>query len=165
MSSDLPDSAQKVQDALREMGHPGQVIVLPGSTRTAEEAAAAVGCQVSQIAKSLVFRGRESGRPILVVACGANRVDEGLVADLIGEPLAKADADFVRAQTGFAIGGVPPIGHSQPILTFIDEDLLAFDQIWAAAGTSHAVFPLRPEELVSLTGGRVAATARRPHTG
>jgi prolyl-tRNA editing enzyme YbaK/EbsC (Cys-tRNA(Pro) deacylase) len=162
MQSDLPASAQKVQDALREMGHPGKVVILPGSTRTAEEAAAAVGCQVSQIAKSLVFRGRDSGRPVLVIACGANRVDERLVAELIGEALAKADADFVREQTGFAIGGVPPIGHRQPILTLIDEDLLAFDEIWAAAGTSHAVFPSEPEELVRLTGGRVATTAKAP---
>jgi prolyl-tRNA editing enzyme YbaK/EbsC (Cys-tRNA(Pro) deacylase) len=114
---------------------------------------------VEQIAKSLVFRGASTGRPVLVVASGANRVDEARLAALLGEPIDKADADFVRQDTGYAIGGVPPLGHATPLLTYIDQDLLAFDVIWAAAGTSNAVFPLTPSELVAMTGGTVAALA------
>ena len=103
------------------------------------------------------IRARESSRPVLVIASGSNRVDEKAVAAQLGEVLAKADADFVRARTGFVIGGVPPIGHSEPPVVFIDEDLLAYDAIWAAAGTPNAVFRLTPADLVALTGGTVAA--------
>ncbi|MCK5275370.1 MAG: YbaK/EbsC family protein [Alphaproteobacteria bacterium] len=134
----------------------------PKSTRTAAEAAAAIGCEVAQIAKSLVFRARASGRPVLVIASGANRVDEKAVAALIGEKIGRADAGFVRAATGFAIGGVPPVGHDKPIETFIDEDILAFDAIWAAAGTPFAVFRLDPHSLAALTGGRVARVGLPP---
>jgi prolyl-tRNA editing enzyme YbaK/EbsC (Cys-tRNA(Pro) deacylase) len=133
------------------------VVELPGSTRTAVEAAQAVGCQVGQIVKSLVFKAKRSQRPILVVASGQNRVDERRVEALIGEPLGKADADFVRERSGFVIGGVPPVGHSEEIETFIDEDLLQYEEIWAAAGTPHAVFRLTPADLVKMTGGLVAA--------
>lgn len=155
MSNPLPPSAQKVHSALRQAGFDGQVVEVPQSTRTAVEAAEAVGCAVGQIVKSIVFRAARSGRPILVVASGANRVNEKAAADLVGEPLAKADADFVRESTGFAIGGVPPLGHTQPIETFVDEDLMNFAEIWAAAGTPNALFRLTPADLVRLTKGQV----------
>jgi prolyl-tRNA editing enzyme YbaK/EbsC (Cys-tRNA(Pro) deacylase) len=157
MNESLSASARKVQQALQALGMDLQVIELPGSTRTAVEAAQAVGCQVGQIVKSLVFKAKRSQRPILVVASGQNRVDEHRVEALIGEPLGKADADFVRQQTGFVIGGVPPLGHTQQLETFIDEDLLQYAEIWAAAGTPHAVFRLTPGDLVKMNGGRLAA--------
>jgi len=160
--ADLSSSAAKVQAALGARGYSFEVLELDQSTRTAAEAAAAVGCKVAQIAKSILFRGLESGRPVLVIASGANRVDERAVADLLGEKLGKADADFVRRETGFAIGGVPPVGHDRHIVTFIDEDILVFDEIWAAAGTPFAVFRLDPRLLAELTGGRVARVGLRP---
>lgn len=158
MSSALSPSAQKVQAALAARGFAVDVIELPQtrSARTSAEAAAAVGCTVGQVAKSIIFRAAKSDRPVLVLTSGANRVSEGAVAALLGEPLAKADADFVRARTGFVIGGVPPLGHAEPLIPFIDEDLLQFTEIWAAAGTPNAVFRLTPEELVRLTEGKVA---------
>ncbi len=159
MSERLSPSAQRVQDRLRELGFAGQVVELPATTRTAAEAAAAVGCRVEQIAKSLVFRGRETGRPLLVIAGGANRVDERRLGELAGEPIARASADFVRERTGFAIGGVPPVGHREPLDTYIDEDLAALEEVWAAAGTPHAVFRLPGADLPALTGGRVVAIA------
>ncbi len=155
----LKPSAQRVQEALAARGLDIQVQELTATARSAAEAAAAVGCQVGQIAKSLVFRGRSSGQAILVIASGANRVDLAKVEALLGEPLDKADADFVRQQTGFAIGGIPPLGHDRPLTTVIDEDLLRFDRIWAAAGHPNAVFPATPPQLVALTNGRVARTA------
>ena len=151
----LSASAKKVQDALSARGMTLQVIELPGSTRTAQEAAQAIGCDVGQIVKSLVFKGKRSGKPVLVIASGSNRVDERKIEALIEEPLGKADADFVRQHTGFVIGGVPPVGHNQPLLTYVDADLLAYPEIWAAAGTPHAVFRLSPQELCELTGGEV----------
>ena len=153
------NSIQRVQEALRALGLDHEVVDLGQSARTAADAARAVGCQVDQIAKSLVFRLRNSGRPLLVVTSGANRVDEGKVGALVGEPLERADADFVRAQTGFAIGGVAPIGHSRPVLTLIDEHLLRFEEIWAAAGHPNTVFRLTPDDLVTMTGGRVVVVA------
>lgn len=155
MVNNLSPSAQKVQQALQVMGFALQVVELPDSTRTAAEAAQAVGCQVGQIVKSLVFKAKRSQRPVLVVASGANRVNEKAIEALIGEPLGRADADFVRQRTGFAIGGVPPVGHSERLETFIDEDLLQHAEIWAAAGTPNAVFRLTPDDLVRMTGGRV----------
>ncbi len=155
--ADLSSSARKVQEALAALGLELQVIELPGSTRTALEAAQAVGCQVGQIVKSLIFKAKHSGRAILIVASGSNRVDEKRIEALIGEPLGKADADFVRQQTGFVIGGVPPVGHSQPLTTFIDEDLLQYAEIWAAAGTPHAVFRLTPNDLTHMTDGKIVA--------
>jgi prolyl-tRNA editing enzyme YbaK/EbsC (Cys-tRNA(Pro) deacylase) len=155
-SAPLSRSAQRVQDALTALGFSmGQVVELPATTRTAAEAAAAIGCTVAQIAKSLVFRGAGSGAPVLVIASGANRVDTTLVARALGEPLVKADADFVRAETGFVIGGVPPVGHDRPLRTFIDQDLRQFEVIWAAAGTPNAVFRLTPADLERMTGGEV----------
>jgi prolyl-tRNA editing enzyme YbaK/EbsC (Cys-tRNA(Pro) deacylase) len=152
----LKESARRVQQALAAAGFDFQVREFPASTRTSEEAAAAIGCSVAQIAKSLIFRARESGRPVLVMASGANRVDEQAVGRLLGEKLERADADFVRLKTGFAIGGVAPIGHSERPACFIDADLMVLAEIWAAAGTPNAVFRLTPVALVTLTGGQVA---------
>jgi len=149
-------SAQRVQAVLAARGFDFQVREFPQSTRTAAEAAAAIGCTVAQIAKSLVFRGRDSDRPVLVIASGANRVDEASVAAVIGEKIARADADYVRARTGFAIGGVPPVGHLEMPQVVIDRDLLALPEIWAAAGTPNAVFRLTPAALTELCGGRAA---------
>jgi prolyl-tRNA editing enzyme YbaK/EbsC (Cys-tRNA(Pro) deacylase) len=156
----LSPTAQRVQDALAAVGLTLNVIELPQSTRTAPEAAAAVGASLGQIVKSIIFRAAHSGRPVIVLTSGANRVDERLVAALLGEPLGKADADFVRARTGFAIGGVPPAGHLEPLPTFIDEDLLAHAEIWAAAGTPNALFQLTPADLLRLTQGQVARVKR-----
>ncbi|NJD60744.1 MAG: hypothetical protein C3F13_00815 [Anaerolineales bacterium] len=151
----LPKSAAKVQAALKESGLPLEVIELPDSTRTSAEAAQAIGCQVGQIAKSIVFQAIPSERPILVITSGSNRVNEGVISRLTGEMVKKANADFVQQQTGFVIGGVPPIGHNVPLDTYIDQDLLQYLQIWAAAGTPHAVFRLTPADLVRITGGMV----------
>jgi prolyl-tRNA editing enzyme YbaK/EbsC (Cys-tRNA(Pro) deacylase) len=155
MSEELSPSAQKVQNALRQFEVSCRVVELPGSTRTSKDAAEAVGCKVEQIAKSIVFQGKQSGKPILVVASGSNRISEKKLRDLVAEPVKKADADFVREQTGFVIGGVPPVGHVKPLDIFIDEDLLKYDEIWAAAGTPHAVFRLTPAELVRITASKV----------
>lgn len=155
----LKPSAQKVQDALRARGLSNEVVERAESARTAAEAAAAVGCEVGQIVKSLVFRTRSSGRAVLVLASGANRVDLPRLEGLVGEPVDKPDAEFVRTSTGFAIGGVPPLGHPEPLLAIVDEDLLRFERIWAAAGHPNAVFALTPAELVAMTGGTVARIA------
>jgi prolyl-tRNA editing enzyme YbaK/EbsC (Cys-tRNA(Pro) deacylase) len=157
--AELPASSLRVQDALAERGVQSDIVYLVRAARTSAEAAAAVGCRVDQIAKSLVFRGASSGRPLLVIASGANRVDETRVGSIVGEPLGKADADFVRAHTGFAIGGVAPLAHPAPLTTLIDEHLLKWDRIWAAGGHPHTVFALTPSELVRITGGRVVAVA------
>jgi Cys-tRNA(Pro) deacylase len=153
----LPPAAQRVQDALTALGRPYIVRQLDQSTRTASEAAQAVGCQVAQIAKSLVFRGQTSGRAVLAIACGANRVSEKRLAELFGEPVEMADPDFVRSQTGFAIGGVAPVGLVARLTIYIDADLLQFDEIWSAAGTPHAVFPMPPADLAALTNGQVVS--------
>ena len=153
----LSASAQKVQAALQTLGLALEVVELPASTRTAQEAAQAVGCTVGQIVKSLVFRALQSDRPVLVETSGLNRVDETRLAALLGEPVGKADADFVRQRTGFVIGGVPPLGHAEALPTFIDQDLLQYQEIWAAAGTPNAVFRLTPAELLQMTGGQVVA--------
>ena len=150
-------SALKVQAAL---GDRFKVMEFDASTRTAADAAAAIGCEVAEIAKSLIFRGANSGRAVLIIASGADRVDEKKAAAAVGEPIARADADFVREQTGFAIGGVPPVGHKQQPITLIEELLMRFSEIWAAAGTPNSVFRLTPAELVELTGGRTVAVAR-----
>lgn len=155
MTQPLNPSAQKVQEALEAKGYSLQVLELPDSTRTAIEAAEAIGCQVGQIVKSLIFRRVQTDQPILVLASGVNRVNEKKIGQIVGEAIGKADADFVRQHTGFAIGGVPPVGHNEPIATFIDKDLLEYEQIWAAAGTPHAVFRLSAADLEDLTGGRV----------
>jgi prolyl-tRNA editing enzyme YbaK/EbsC (Cys-tRNA(Pro) deacylase) len=147
---------------LATRGFPLEVRELAQPTRTAAEAAAALGCAVDQIVKSLVFRGAHSDRVVLVVASGANRVDEARVAAFVGEPILKADAAFVRTRTGFAIGGVPPVGLAETPQTLIDEDLMPWGEIWAAAGTPNAIFRLTPGDLLALTGGTVAPVASRP---
>ena len=145
-----------MQAALESLGLDGAVVrELPASARSAPEAADAVGA----IVKSLVFRGARSGDPALVLTSGANRADEARVAALLGEPVERADADYVRAHTGFAIGGVPPIAHPAPLRTLLDEALLAYAEVWAAAGTPRTVFPVAPARLAEVTGARVAALA------
>ena len=153
----LSASAQRVHDALAAAGMDCAVVEHDLPARTSAEAAALLGCAVGQIAKSLVFRAM-SGAPILVIASGANRVDENKIAALLGEPVGRADAAFVRAATGYAIGGIPPLGHPQRLVTFIDRDLLAYDIVYAAGGTPHALFAIGPAELVRISGGTVADT-------
>src|SRR5918993_2140196 len=148
--------------ALRMQGVLGtrfEVLEFDVSTRSAADAAAAIGCSVGQIAKSLVFRATISDRAVLVITSGTNRASESLIATQIGETVERGNADYVRDRTGFAIGGVPPIAHSEPVLVIIDEDLRSFDEIWAAAGTPNAVFRLTFDDLVQLTGGTVAKVA------
>lgn len=148
-----------MQQALAAAGIATPITELPRSARTAQEAAAALGCRVEQIAKSLVFRRADDGGAVLVIASGKNRVDEARVAQHLGTAIAKADANFVRASTGYAIGGVPPLGHAAPLPTLLDEDLLAYDTIWAAAGTPHAVVALTAEQLVAATNAQVLAVS------
>lgn len=157
--SELSDSAQRVQDVLAAHGITAQVVELPDSTRTAREAAEAIGCDVAQIVKSLVFKTREEGGPVLILTSGSNRVNEKKVGRAIDDPIVKADADFVRGHTGFAIGGVPPVGHIEPPITVIDEDLLQYGEVWAAAGTPFAVFRLTPDELLEIAPGQVLAVS------
>jgi prolyl-tRNA editing enzyme YbaK/EbsC (Cys-tRNA(Pro) deacylase) len=152
----LSPGAQKVQDVLNERGFAHlQVLELLASTRTAQEAADAVGCGVGQIVKSLIFRGASSGQPYLLLVSGSNRVNTRQLEERLGERLAKADAEYVRGITSFAIGGVPPVGHEQYLKTLIDPDLLQYQRVFAAAGTPFAVFELTPDELLVLTGGHV----------
>jgi prolyl-tRNA editing enzyme YbaK/EbsC (Cys-tRNA(Pro) deacylase) len=151
----LSPSALKVQRALNAIGIQLEVVELPDSTRTSGEAAQAIGCQVGQIAKSIIFQALASQRPIMVIASGPNRVNEKVIETMIGEAIRKADADFVRQRTGFVIGGVPPVGHIEQIETFIDTDLMQYPEIWAAAGTPHAVFRLKPDDLMRMTGGKL----------
>ncbi len=155
MNSKLKSSAQKVQKALQARGLNCEVVQMQKTTRTAKDAAQAVGCEVGQIVKSLIFKGKQSHKPILVVASGVNRVNEKTLAQQISEPVKMADPEFVREKTGFAIGGVPPVGHLNPLIILIDEDLLQYEEIWAAAGTPHAVFKLTPAELKMITDGTV----------
>ena len=156
MSEDaLPPSAARVAAAAATLGLNPSIIEMPASTRTAEEAAKACGCAVGQIVKSLVFRGAETGRTYLLLVSGSNRVDEKRAAETIGEALKRPDADHVRAVTGYAIGGIPPFGHDTPLPTFMDKDLLAFADIWAAAGTPRCVMKLEPQALRDATRARV----------
>jgi prolyl-tRNA editing enzyme YbaK/EbsC (Cys-tRNA(Pro) deacylase) len=155
--AEVGTSAERVRQALAGLGLMPDIQEFSETTRTAAEAAAAIGCTVAQIAKSLVFRAVGLNRAVLVIASGANRVDETLVAAALGDRVAKADAAFVRDKTGFAIGGVAPVGHTEKPMTLIDEDLLGHAEIWASAGTPNSVFRLTPEALVAMTGGRVIA--------
>jgi prolyl-tRNA editing enzyme YbaK/EbsC (Cys-tRNA(Pro) deacylase) len=147
-----------VQAALHELGLDAEVVELADSTRTAPEAAAAVGCELGAIVKSLVFRGARSGEPVLALVSGDRRADEARLADALGEPVERADADWVRQVTGYAIGGVPPIGHPAPVRTLMDGGLERFDVVWAAAGTPRTVFPIAPGELARVTSARPLAT-------
>jgi len=155
ISGQVSAGTQKVQEALDAHGLVCEVLEFPSGTRTALDAARAVGCEVGQIVKSLIFKGKHSQRPIFVVASGANRVNEKKLGEIVDEPITKADADFVRERTGFAIGGVPPVGHVQRLEAFIDEDLMQYEEIWAAAGTPRTVFKLTPKDLERITGGRI----------
>jgi len=155
----MKTSAQSVQDKLIDLGFSNEVVELPDSTRTAKEAAETIGCKVEQIAKSIVFK-RVSGAPLLVIASGVNRIDEMQIEKTIGEAVHMADAEFVKNKTGFVIGGVAPVGHTQALDILIDEDLIKYDDIWAAAGHPKAVFHLTPDELIHLTEGTVMAIKR-----
>lgn len=150
-------SAQKVQNTLMALGYTGQVKELEASTRTAVEAAQAVGCEVGQIVKSLVFMLEPDGLPVLVLVSGTNRVHEKHLGRLLGGTLVRADADDVHEMSGFAIGGIPPVGHKTPLKTYLDEDLLQYGTIWAAAGTPNAVFPVEPQALLQMSGAQVVS--------
>lgn len=154
----LSKSAQSVQEILSQKGLALEVVELSSSTRTANDAAATIGCEVAQIVKSLLFYTETSKQPVLILASGCNRVNEKAIEKIIGEVILKADAVFTREMTGFAIGGVPPIGHKHKIkYIFIDEDLLKFEKLWAAAGTPNAVFSLHSRDLENLTNGKVCS--------
>jgi len=155
MNTPLSSSAQKIQDLLNSLGYRYTVIEHAESTRTAQEAADRAGCDLGQIVKSLIFRGKTTNKPILVLTSGANRVDEKLISQYAGESIGRADADFVRAVTGFAIGGIPPIGHLEKMETYLDEDFLQYSMIWAAAGTPNAIFELKTEDLQKMTNGKI----------
>lgn len=155
-------SAERVRNALAQLGVQTEVREFGASTRTSADAAAAIGCQVAQIAKSLVFKAKTSGRALLVIASGINRVNEAKMAAALGEGIGKADATFVRDKTGFAIGGVAPVGHTERPVIFIDQDLLQYAEIWASAGTPNSVFRLTPVELQRITGGRVIDLRETP---
>ncbi len=158
MAIQLTKSAQSVQNALVEQGLNCEVKELSASTRTAQDAADTIGCEVAQIVKSLIFKTKETHKPVLILASGPNRVDEKLIASYVGEHIIKADAGFAKEVTGFAIGGIPPVGHKQSIdCIFIDQSLLKYDNIWAAAGTPNAVFNMRVNDLVEITNGKVVA--------
>lgn len=151
-------STEIVKRALCEKGLVFEVLELNASTRTANNAAMTIGCQIGQIVKSLIFRTKETQRPVLVLVSGKNRVSEEIIQKYVGEKIAKADADFTREITGFAIGGIPPLGHKNPIsLVYIDEDLLQYENLWAAAGTPYAVFCLPAKELQKVSGGEIVS--------
>ncbi len=163
MSADtnvLPETARKVADLLKTLGHEQAVVMLPATGKTSAEAAAGLGCSVAEIAKSIVFRRLSDDAAVMVVASGANRVDEGKVAAIVG-PLGKADAKFVKERIGYAIGGVCPIGHLEKTVMLIDEDLMQYANVWAAAGHPHAVFRLTPAQLAAMTGAPLADVALR----
>ena len=156
----LPASAQRVQDALTAAGSDARVIELPVAARTSQQAADALGIEVGQIAKSLIFRAVPSGRAVLVIAAGDRRVDEARISALLGEAIERATPDFVREHSSFAIGGVAPLAHARSMTTFIDASLRRFDVVWAAGGTPHCVFPIAPAELVRVSGGTETVTDR-----
>ena len=155
---ELSGTATRFAEELRQLGVSSKVVEMPDSTRSAADAAAAIGCDISQIVKSLVFRSITRDEPVLVLASGADRVDEARLAAIVG-PVERATAAFVRARTGFAIGGVPPVGHLQPLDTYLDEHLLGHDVVWAAAGTPRAVFSIGPRELAQISSAKVVAVA------
>jgi prolyl-tRNA editing enzyme YbaK/EbsC (Cys-tRNA(Pro) deacylase)/predicted Fe-S protein YdhL (DUF1289 family) len=150
----LPEGVQRIAAALLAQGHPHAPVMLEDAARTAQQAADALGIEVGQIAKSIIFRRKTDDAAVLVITSGDMRVDEKKVAALVG-PLGRADAGFVKIKTGYSIGGVPPIAHATPSVTLIDEELFRFDEIWAAAGHPHGVFKLKPEDLMRLSGAPV----------
>lgn len=158
----LPAAARRVAAALEAAGHPAVIRIFPDSTRSAAEAAAAVGCRTEEIVKSLIFRRSSDDSAVLVLIGGADRVDTAKLALVVGSKTGRADADFVRRTTGYAIGGVPPLGHATPAVVVMDEGLMALSTAWAAAGTPHAVFETTPADLARITGAVVAAVAATP---
>lgn len=164
MSTTLPDSAQRVADLLQSIGHDKPVVKLPETGKTSAEAALGLGCDVAAIAKSILFRRLSDDGAVMVVTSGARRVDEAKVAALVG-PIGKVDAKFVKARTGYVIGGVCPIGHPEPVLTLIDQSLLALDDVWAAAGHPHAVFNLTPTQLQAMTRAPLVDVSLDPVSG
>lgn len=155
MSDNLGKSAAKIQEELNKYGLELKVITMQESTRTCVEAANTIGCEVGQIAKSMIFKCKLSDNPVLIVASGNNRVNEKKIKDYLGEAITRPDADFVQQATGFAIGGIPPIGHTSKMKCFVDADLLNYDELWAAAGTPFDVFRLTPDQLLTITQGQV----------
>ena len=152
----MSKSLRRVEAALHEAGLSVEIRETDDSARTAEGAAAAVGCEVDQITKSIIFRGEDSGHVVLFLTAGGNRVDAGKATALAGQPLGKADANLIRAETGFAIGGVAPLGHLQRIEAYLDPRLLEFETVWAAAGTPRHVFAIAPADLLRVTGATQA---------
>ena len=157
----LPEGVQRVARALQQAGHAHVPVMLDGAARTAQEAADGLGVQLGQIAKSVIFKRKSDALAVLVVTSGDRRVDEKKVSALVGK-VGRADADFVKAQTGFTIGGVSPVAHLHPPVTLLDQDLWRFDEVWAAAGHPHGVFRLRPDDLKQLTGAPVADVVEAP---
>lgn len=156
MNQTLTKNAQGIQDILADAGCDCKVLELSESTRSAQDAANAIGCNVEQIVKSLIFKTQNTQKPVLILASGPNRVNESVIEKHVGDKIVKADADFTRDVTGFAIGGIPPVGHKSKIeLIFIDEDLMKYESIWAAAGTPHAVFNMKSSDLINMTGGKI----------
>jgi prolyl-tRNA editing enzyme YbaK/EbsC (Cys-tRNA(Pro) deacylase) len=154
LPNSLPASARRVQDALDALGlADSKVIELAVAARTSQQAADALGIALGQIAKSLIFRATGTGRPVLVIAAGDRRVDETKIANALREPIGRADPEFVRMHAGFAIGGVPPVAHAAEMVTFVDCSLRRFEIVWAAGGTPHCVFPIRPDDLARVSGG------------
>jgi len=160
----LPEGVQRVARALHDAAHPHAPLMLDGAARTAQEAADGLGVQLGQIAKSVIFKRKQDGVAVLVVASGDRRVDEKKVSALVGK-IGRADAEFVKAQTGFTIGGVSPVAHLNPPVTLLDQDLWRFDEVWAAAGHPHGVFRLQPEDLKRLTGAPVVDVAQTAESG
>ena len=157
----LPEGVQRVARALQQAGHAHAPVMLDGAARTAQEAADGLGVALGQIAKSVIFRRKQDGVAVLVVTSGDRRVDEKKVSALVGK-VGRADAEFVKARTGFAIGGVSPLAHLHPPVTLLDQDLWRFDEVWAAAGHPHGVFRLQPDDLKHLTGAPVADVVEAP---
>ena len=156
MIQKLAKSATSVQEALNKLQLECEVLELPSSTRTASDASSSIGCNIAQIVKSLIFKTKKTEKPILILVSGPNQVDVKHIENYMGEKITKADADFVRKETGFAIGGVPPVGHKNMIeFIYVDQDLLAFDKVWAAAGTPNAVFSIKSQDLLKVTSGKL----------
>lgn len=147
------EETERIKEILKSFKIPIDFREFTQSTKTSQEAADAIGCKVEQIGKSIVFRGKASGKAYLVIASGKNRVNEKKLSEIVGEPIEKGDANFVKERTGFVVGGVPPFGHKESLETYIDEELFSFQEIWCAGGTPHSVFKIKPEELLKITKG------------
>lgn len=155
MSDNLPKSTRIIDKILKEKGLTCEIKEFPSSTRTAQDAANSIGCHLSQIAKSLIFKTKKTSQPVLILASGINRVNEKSIAKVLGDKITKADANFTRENTGFAIGGIPPIGHKEQIpFIFMDESLLTHETVWASAGTPNTVFEISPQMLIEITAAK-----------